>query len=90
MAENKDSIYISPINLSFFQEKNKQGQQTNWNQTHSTLNLTFSIWIKLSKLIPQILPDNTKTNENDTSVSLTHILGFATVNNHSLYTSLSK
>lgn len=41
----------------------------NWNQIHSTLNLTFSIWIKLSELIPQILPEHTETNENDASVS---------------------
>lgn len=55
-----------------FEKKSKQGQQMNWNQIHSALNLTFSIWIKLSKLIPQILPEYTKTNENDTSVSLSH------------------
>lgn len=48
----------------------------NWNQIHSTLNLTFSIWIKLSKLIPQILPEHTKANENDTSVSLSHSISF--------------
>lgn len=44
----------------------------NWNQIHSALNWTFSIWIKFSKLIPQIPPEHTKTNENDTSVSLSH------------------
>lgn len=54
----------------------------NWNPIHSTLNLTFSIWIKLSKLTPQILPERTEANENDTSVSLSHqyfIWGFATI-----------
>lgn len=48
----------------------------NWNQIHSTLNLTFSIWIKLSKLIPQILLELTKTNENETSVSISQSISF--------------
>lgn len=64
----------------------------NWNQIHSTLNLTFSIWIKLSKLIPEILPEHTKTNENDTSVSFSHSIHFGVCYryDHSLYTSLFK